>query len=46
MSFCQRNALFKFGDSRKVQALKRVAFPVVIAGKHCEISAEIVVGNM
>ena len=39
------NTSFKFGDGQKVQAVKRVVFLVLIAGKHCKISAEIVVDN-
>ena len=40
------NISFKFVDVQKVQALKWVVFPVLIAGKHCKISAEIVVENI
>ena len=40
------NASFKFSDGRKVQALKRVVFPLLTAGKHCKIGAEIVVQNI
>ena len=37
---------FKFGDGRQVTAIKRIIFPVVIAGKHCKINAEIVKENI
>ena len=31
------NTKFKFGDGRRVTAIKRVIFPAVVAGKHCKI---------
>ena len=37
---------FKFSDDRQVTAIKCVIFPVVIAGKHCMINAEIVKENI
>ena len=40
------NTSLKFGDGRKVQPVKRVVFQVLLAGKHCQVSAEIVVENM
>ena len=42
----QSNTKFKFGDGRQVTATKRVIFPIVIAGKHCRIEAEIVKENI
>ena len=37
---------FKFGDGRKVQALFRVIFPVIIANTHCKINVDIVSENI
>ena len=42
----QSNTKFKFGDGQQVTATKRVIFPIVIAGKHCRIEAEIVKENI
>ena len=40
------NTSLTFGDGRKVQPVKRVVFQVLLAGNHCQVSAEIVVENM
>ena len=37
---------FKFGDGRKVQALFRIIFPVILPGTHWKVSAGIVSENI
>ena len=42
----QSDTKFKFGDTKQVSAVKRVIFPTKIAGKICQIEAEIVKENI
>ena len=42
----QSDTKFKFGDRKQVSAVKRVIFPTKIAGKICQIEAEIVKENI
>ena len=40
------NAVFRFGDGRKVNAIEKMTFPICIAGVSCSIEAELVPENI
>ena len=40
------NAVFRFDDGRKVNAIEKMTFPICIAGLSCSIEAELVPENI